>query len=210
MTWGWTGTSVASRSFWHFCHPSFEVVLNATNSSTQQPDVMFVCSRDLCPKHTYGKIVNTKYIKIHSRQLENTIFGKCVSTLFKIAICLPWVPETFLARFRFLSSLYSDPRVFLAAAAREKNLWYPGYYMSRLKWNHSFVTWARSIQPKFRPVWPGKVVHLKRWTSFFKTFPFGPNRSIEFMTEISGNTDWLNGSPPLYCWCGIVKGTNKN
>ena len=40
--------------------------------------------------------------------------------------------------------------------------------------------WARSIQPKFQPVRPGKVVHLKRWTRFFKTFPVGPNRSIEF------------------------------
>ena len=39
---------------------------------------------------------------------------------------------------------------------------------------------ARSIQPKFRPVRPGKVVHHKRWTSFFETFPVGPNRSIEF------------------------------
>ena len=35
---------------------------------------------------------------------------------------------------------------------------------------------ARSIQPKFRPVRPGKVAHLKRWTSFFETFPVGPNR----------------------------------
>ena len=40
--------------------------------------------------------------------------------------------------------------------------------------------WARSIQPKFQPVRPGKVVHLKRWTRFFETFPVGPNRSIEF------------------------------
>ena len=46
---------------------------------------------------------------------------------------------------------------------------------------------ARSIQPKFQPVRPGKVVHLKRWTRFFETFPVGPNRSIEFWTEISGN-----------------------
>ena len=46
---------------------------------------------------------------------------------------------------------------------------------------------VRSIQPKFRPVWLGKVVHLKRWTSFFENFPVGPNRSIEF---------WLNGSHP--------------
>ena len=43
---------------------------------------------------------------------------------------------------------------------------------------------ARSLQPKFRP---GKVVHLKRWTIFFETFPVGPKRSIEFWTEISGN-----------------------
>ena len=27
---------------------------------------------------------------------------------------------------------------------------------------------ARFIQPKFRPVRLGKVVHLKRWTSFFE------------------------------------------
>ena len=46
---------------------------------------------------------------------------------------------------------------------------------------------ARSIQPKFQPVRPGKEDHLKRWTRFFKTFPVGPNRSIEFWTEISGN-----------------------
>ena len=25
-----------------------------------------------------------------------------------------------------------------------------------------------------------KVVHLKRWTRFFETFPVGPNLSIEF------------------------------
>ena len=40
---------------------------------------------------------------------------------------------------------------------------------------------------KYRPVRPGKEDHLKRWTSFFETFPVGPNRSIEFWTEISGN-----------------------
>ena len=47
--------------------------------------------------------------------------------------------------------------------------------------------WARSIQPKFQPVRPGKLVHLKRWTRFFETFPVGSNRSIELWTEISGN-----------------------
>ena len=51
---------------------------------------------------------------------------------------------------------------------------------------------ARSIQPKFRPVRPGKEDHLKRWTSFFETFPVGPNRSTEFWTEISGNFGWMD------------------
>ena len=45
---------------------------------------------------------------------------------------------------------------------------------------------TRSIQPKFQPVRPGKEDHLKRWTRFSETFPVGPNRSIEFWTEISG------------------------
>ena len=47
---------------------------------------------------------------------------------------------------------------------------------------------ARSIETKFQPVRPGKVLHLKRWTRFFETFPVGLNRSIEFWTEISGNS----------------------
>ena len=54
---------------------------------------------------------------------------------------------------------------------------------------------ARSIQPKFRPVRPGKEDHLKRWTRFFETFPVGPNRSIEFWTEISGNFGWMDRAP---------------
>ena len=45
---------------------------------------------------------------------------------------------------------------------------------------------ARSIQPKFRPVRPGKEDHLKRWTCFFETFPVGPNRSIEFWIAPKG------------------------
>ena len=53
---------------------------------------------------------------------------------------------------------------------------------------------ARSIQPKFQPVRPGKwLVYLKRWTRFFETFPVGPNRSTEFWTEIFRKF-WLNGS----------------
>ena len=65
--------------------------------------------------------------------------------------------------------------------------------------------WARSIQPKFQPVRPGKEDHLKRWNCFFQAFPVGPNRSIEFWTEISGNFGWMdracrlnpNGLPPV-------------
>ena len=41
---------------------------------------------------------------------------------------------------------------------------------------------STTIQPQF---------HLKRWTSFFETFLVGPNRSIEFWTEISGNFGWM-------------------
>ena len=56
---------------------------------------------------------------------------------------------------------------------------------------------AQSIQPKFQPVRLGKVVHLKRWTRFFETFPVGPNRSIEFWTEISGTFGWMDRAPRL-------------
>ena len=58
---------------------------------------------------------------------------------------------------------------------------------------------ARSIQPRFRPVRPGKEDHLKRWTIFFETFPVGPNRSIEFWTEISGNFGWMDRAPGVDC-----------
>ena len=54
---------------------------------------------------------------------------------------------------------------------------------------------ARSIQPKFQPVRPGKEDHLKRWTRLFETFPVGPNRSIEIWTEISGNFGWMDRAP---------------
>ena len=51
---------------------------------------------------------------------------------------------------------------------------------------------ARSIRPKFQPIRPGKEDHLKRWTRFFETFPVGPNRSIEFCTEISRKFGWMD------------------
>ena len=59
------------------------------------------------------------------------------------------------------------------------------------RWS-GYIAGARSIQPKFRPVRPGKEDHLKRWTCFFETFSVGPNRSIEFWTEISGNFVWMD------------------
>ena len=46
-------------------------------------------------------------------------------------------------------------------------------------------TLGAMIQPKFQPVRLGKEDHLKRWTRFSETLPVGPNRSIEFWTEIS-------------------------
>ena len=62
----------------------------------------------------------------------------------------------------------------------------PRFVIGRDPFNHSIG-----------PVRPGKDVYLKRWSRFFETFPVGPNRSIEFWTEISGNFNWLNGSRPL-------------
>ena len=72
---------------------------------------------------------------------------------------------------------------------------------------------ARSIQPESQPVRRRKVVHLKRWTRFFETFPVGPNRSIEFWTEISGHFGWMDRAPffrakahLVFHWCHV---TNK-
>ena len=64
---------------------------------------------------------------------------------------------------------------------------------------------ARSIEPKFQPVRPGKLVHLKRWTRFFETFPVGPNRSIEFWTEISGNFGWMDRALSVCLKKGFVQ-----
>ena len=40
--------------------------------------------------------------------------------------------------------------------------------------------WARSIQPKFRPVRPGKEDHLKRWTCFSKLFRLDRTDPLSF------------------------------
>ena len=68
----------------------------------------------------------------------------------------------------------------------------PVFFLSKEEKSRS---WAWSIQPKFQPVRPRKVVHLKRWTRYFETFPVGPNRSIEFWTEIFGNFGWMDRAP---------------
>ena len=72
-----------------------------------------------------------------------------------------------------------------------------GFFPGTLVFPSPLKPRARSIQPKFRPVRPGKENHLKRWTCFFETFPVGPNRSIECWTEISGNFGWMDRAPRL-------------
>ena len=74
-------------------------------------------------------------------------------------------------------------------------------------------TVGRDPFSKFQPVRPRKVVHLKRWTRFFETLPVGPNRSIEFWTEMSGNFGWMDRAPFFrakahlgFHWCHV---TNK-
>ena len=68
-------------------------------------------------------------------------------------------------------------------------------------------TLGAMIQPKFQPVRLGKEDHLKRWTRFFETFPVGPNRSIEFWTEISEKFGWMDRAP---CFRNFMSLTNHN
>ena len=44
----------------------------------------------------------------------------------------------------------------------------------------SRTSWARSIQPTFRPVRPGKEDHLKRWTCFSKLFRLDRTDPLSF------------------------------
>jgi len=41
------------------------------------------------------------------------------------------------------------------------------------------------------------VVHLKRWADLLETFPVGPNRSIQFLTEIPG---YFGGMESALCF----------
>ena len=55
-----------------------------------------------------------------------------------------------------------------------------------------------SCGPKFPEIlveWIASKDHVERWTSFFETFPVGPNRSFEFWTEIFGNFSWMDRAP---------------
>ena len=57
------------------------------------------------------------------------------------------------------------------------------------------IQWAWSIQPKFQPVQPGKLVHLKRWTSF-RNFS-GWTEPIHWVLDRNFRKFWLNGSCPI-------------
>ena len=52
--------------------------------------------------------------------------------------------------------------------------------------------WVPSIQPKFRSVRPGKVVHLKGGPVFFKLFRLDQTDALSL-----GPKFWLNGSRPV-------------
>ena len=82
---------------------------------------------------------------------------------------------------------------------------YVAMFVKPKRWTHG----ARSIQPKFQPVRPGKEDHLKRWTRFFETFPVGPNRSIEFWTEISGKFGWMDRAHVVTFFLGKLISKNK-
>ena len=43
-------------------------------------------------------------------------------------------------------------------------------------------------------------------TRFFETFPVGPNRSVEFWTEISGNFGWMDRAPRLFANDALLNG----
>ena len=51
----------------------------------------------------------------------------------------------------------------------------------------------------------GKSGPPQKVDPFFETFPVGPNRSIEFWTEISGNFGWMDRAPhQCSLWTGSV------
>ena len=83
--------------------------------------------------------------------------------------------------------------------------------------------WARSIQPtslkgkalgrgchstKIQTGPTGKRGPPQKVDQFFETFPVGPNRSIEFWTEISGNFGWMDRA--LWVWAANNARSHKN
>ena len=59
-------------------------------------------------------------------------------------------------------------------------------------WNCSGKTLGAIHSTKIQTGPTGKRGPPKRWTRFFETCLVGPNRSIEFWTEISGNFGWMD------------------
>ena len=56
------------------------------------------------------------------------------------------------------------------------------------------------VNQNFRPIRPGKVVHLKRSTSFIETFPDGPNSDplsfgLTYYTLEGQQCIWKNSKP---------------
>ena len=64
-------------------------------------------------------------------------------------------------------------------------------------------SWARSIQPKFQPVRPGKEDHLKRWPVFSKLFRLDRTDPLSFgpkFPEIL--VEWI--APRISLWSLLI------
>ena len=78
---------------------------------------------------------------------------------------------------------------------RKFGFWNPGNFCFRIadpEARFSKVPVGASIQPKFRPVRPGKVVHLKGGPVFFKLLRLDRTDPLSL-----GSKFWLNGSRPV-------------
>ena len=95
--------------------------------------------------------------------------------LFLVYLFFFWAYFVFTEAFRKKSvSKHVTIRIALATmipVKQEKNL---------SDWLSPREHGARSIQPKFQPVRPGKVVHLKRWTRFSKLFRLDRTDPLRF------------------------------
>ena len=103
------------------------------------------------------------------------------SLVYLTGFAKTWLKKSLSYTFTDTFYSFNLHRTFTGYAAVDRQSWF----------SHWLLAYP-SIQPKFRPVPRGKVVHLQRWTSYFETFPVRPNRSIEFRTEISRNFGWID------------------